>query len=677
VSSAPDAATARKSGNVDKSPIRRLLNRRLGGKEIWDWFSVLAVPVAILAATIWFTGWQSYHADLQNQDDIVETYISDMNALLSQGLSASKPGDHIRQVATEETVTTLPRLNAQHNETVIQFLQKAQLIGTQDTVINLDDADLSHADLAGADLSGVTMYGADLAGASLSGATLTGATLSDAILTDADLSGARLGSAILSSTSLSGANLGGANLAAADLTGADITQPQLDDVGSCTSAILPTGLTCRPLICSSRINIIPCQQRPPIQLTYWYTESDNEKGVIINLINQFNQQNPGIHVTGVQKSFFQARAAFTAAAQDGNAPDVFRSDIGWTTLFASDGYLLNIDSYVSQSDLDLSDYRSAPLSASLGYDMYKGHLYGLPQVTDFLALLYNKNELAKAGITGPPHTMAHFETDAKTVVEKKRAKYGFETGGTFYSALPFLYAYGGGMFDQHNKIIVHSDGSVRGLDFLLNLENSTNHAMPSEVDLSNGPSNMVPDFMKGTTAMIFDGPYDVKEILTGSSFKNHRNLGIAAIPTGAAGQTGRSPLGGQSYVISARTAYPAQAYKFIEFMSSTANQMKIAEANHTLPTLRSAYKGKVCKDPFISEFLRIKDTAVARPPITQGAYLFDVADPSIWAALSGSLSGPRRADHALNAVADSWNQLGAGTLPQSTLTPGTSPTACS
>jgi len=233
------------------------------------------------------------------------------------------------------------------------------------------------------------------------------------------------------------------------------------------------------------------------------------------------------------------------------------------------------------------------------------------------------------------------------------------------------------MFDQDNKVIVSSDGSVRGLAFLLNLENRANHAMPSALDVSNGLSNMVPDFMDGTTAMIFDGPYDVKKILTGSSFKNPRNLGIAAIPTGSAGQTGRSPLGGQSYVISARTAYPAQAYKFIEFMSSTANQMKIAEANHTLPTLRSAYQGKVCKDPFISAFLRIKDTAVARPAITQGAYLFDVADPSIWAALSGSLSGPRRADHALYAVAGSWNQLGAGALPPPTFTPGTSPAPCS
>ena len=61
--------------------------------------------------------------------------------------------------------------------------------------------------------------------------------------------------------------------------------------------------------------------------------------------------------------------------------------------------------------------------------------------------------------------------------------------------------------------------------------------------------------------MIFDGPYDVPEILTGPSFKgNPGNLGIAGIPTCPAGtptchagQTG-SPLGGQSYVISAGTS---------------------------------------------------------------------------------------------------------------------------
>ena len=83
--------------------------------------------------------------------------------------------------------------------------------------------------------------------------------------------------------------------------------------------------------------------------------------MIGKLISQFERQNPGIKIHAVQKPFFPTRAAFTTAVQDGKAPDVFRSDVGWTTLFASKGYLLNIDSYISQRDL--SDYMR-PLRAS-------------------------------------------------------------------------------------------------------------------------------------------------------------------------------------------------------------------------------------------------------------------------------------------------------------------------
>ena len=57
-------------------------------------------------------------------------------------------------------------------------------------------------------------------------------------------------------------------------------------------------------------------------------------------------------------------------------------------------------------------------------------------------------------------------------MQSKAATYGFETSGTSYYALPFLYAFGGGMFDQHNNILVDNTGSVKGLQFLLNLENT-------------------------------------------------------------------------------------------------------------------------------------------------------------------------------------------------------------
>lgn len=384
----------------------------------------------------------------------------------------------------------------------------------------------------------------------------------------------------------------------------------------------------------------------PVTLTYWYTEGTSETPVILSLIKQFEQQNPNIKINAQLVPFGDTHDKFSTAAQGGTAPDVLRSDVGWATQFASQRYLLPIDPYVSQSDL--SDY----LPSALNYDKYNGKLYGLPQVTDFLALLYNKAEFTKAGITSAPKTMSEFEADAIKLVQTKTAKYGFETSGASYFALPFLWSYGGGMIDSNNNILVNNQGSIDGLSFLLKLQN-TDKVMPSKVDFNNGYNNMVADFKDGTTGMIFQGPWEVSNILTGSAFSNASNLGIAGIPTGPSGATG-SPTGGQTYVIYAGTKHPAEAYKFISFMSSTASQVAIAKANHTLPTRASAYQDSaVSSDPVISGYYAVRSVAVNRPVIPQGGQLFTDFDPNVQAALAGAKSP---AD-ALNAVAAKWKAL--------------------
>jgi arabinogalactan oligomer/maltooligosaccharide transport system substrate-binding protein len=99
-------------------------------------------------------------------------------------------------------------------------------------------------------------------------------------------------------------------------------------------------------------------------------------------------------------------------------------------------------------------------------------------------------------------------------------------------------------------------------------------------------------------------------------------------------------------------------------MSSTLSQVEIARENHTLPTRRSAYQDNgVSSDPFISKFLPLAPTAVARPAIPQAGSLLDAFDPSIANALSG-IESPVA---ALNAVADDWKQLLAGSLVQGIL----------
>ena len=384
----------------------------------------------------------------------------------------------------------------------------------------------------------------------------------------------------------------------------------------------------------------------PVTLNYWYTEGTAETPAILAQIKAFEAQNPNIHINAQYQDFNQAQAKFTTAAQSNTAPDILRSDVGWVAQFASLRYLLPLDQYVSASDQ--SDY----LPNALAYDKYNGHLYGLPQVTDFLALLYNKAEFAKAGITSAPTTMTDFEADAQKLVSSKTAKYGFETSGASYFALPFLWSFGGGMIDTNNNILVNNAGSVAGLNFLLKLQN-TDKVMPAKIDFANGYNNMTNDFKNGTTAMIFQGPWETSNILTGSAFSDQANMGIAGIPAGPSGVAG-SPTGGQSYVIYAGTKHPAEAAKFVSFMSSTTSQIAIAKANHTLPTRQSAYQDSgVSSNPVIAGYYAVRNTAVSRPVIPQGGQLFTDFDPNIQAALAGSKS----AADALNAVADKWKAL--------------------
>ena len=642
----------------------------------------------------------------QQRAATLQTYINNMQGLLvDHNLATSGIGD-VRQVARVQTLTTLRSLDdAADNQIVLQFLQDAGLIRMPNPVINLSNADLSHDDLrdvnlSDTDLNGATLTGAELSGAnlsntSLSGANLTsahlddtqlrGGTLTDAVLRNANMNGATMTDAVLAGADLDGADLNGATLIGADLdsanlTGADLsranlndahllnsysTQQQLNTVQSCTNAILSTPFVCNHVV--------------PITLTYWYTESADEAYEINKRIAQFNSTNKqNINVHAEYKPFSDWESGFATAGLEGTPPDVLRVALGWVDQFASQGTLLNLDPYMTEIQNGLSDYPGSPLGTTRGltYDYYQGNLYGVPQVTDFLALLYNKAELEKAGITSPPATMADFETDTMKVVHNKakdKATYGFETAGTGYDALPFIYAFGGGMIDKNNHIVVTSPGSAAGLTFLLNLQNH-DRVMP-HVNFSerSASSQMVSDFMNGKTAMIFDGPYDVPQILQSPSFrKDHGNLGIAPIPgcppsdasmwhnylmttpTCQSGHTG-SPLGGQSYAISAATDYPAEAASFISFMSKPNNQLAIAKANDTLPpVVSSAYAHtQVSSNRVISAFLSIAKTAVAPPTFPQAGQLSDAFDQNIADALDG-LKSPSL---ALHIVADAWRPL--------------------
>ncbi|HEX6540682.1 MAG TPA: extracellular solute-binding protein [Ktedonobacterales bacterium] len=388
-----------------------------------------------------------------------------------------------------------------------------------------------------------------------------------------------------------------------------------------------------------------------VTIKYWYTEGTQEAKVITQLVQQFESQNPNIKVDAQLVDFGSAHDKFATAAQNGTAPDVLRSDVGWNTEFAANKYLFDITKYVS--DADKSDYLKAPLT----YATYQGKLYGLPQVTDFLVLYYNKAELKAASINDAPKTWAEFDAANKKLTAG--SKYGWAWEGSSYFAQPFIFSFGGGLFDTSTTPptpTINNAGSVKGFTFL-----KQELAYAPKIDFQNGYTNAVKAFQTGQSAMLLNGPWEYTNILTGSAFSDPSNLGVAAVPMDpTTGDIARSPAGGQNYVMYAGTKHPDEAYKFMAFMSSTASQVAIANANKTLPTRQSAYSdSSMASNTAVKSFADLLATQQARPIIPQGGQIYAPVT-GFDAELQKLVTGKEDAQTAADNIANGFKKLVAG-----------------
>jgi len=382
-----------------------------------------------------------------------------------------------------------------------------------------------------------------------------------------------------------------------------------------------------------------------VTITWWDTsDSTNEAPKFKDLISKFETKYPRIKVDYQNIPFDQARDKFKTAAQANTAPDVMRAEVAWTPEFASLRYLAPLDGTAAAEGI--GDYLSAPLATN----HYEGKLYGVPQVTDALALLYNKALLQKAGVAEPPATMDQLKQAALAVKAKAGAD-GLYLVPKGYFLLPFIYGAGGDLLHtDQKKISVNAPEAVKGLEVALDLIKSGAAAKP---DLNSGYNQMQAGFKDGKVAMVINGPWSVADDFSGKAFADKNNLGIAPVPAGSTGKSG-SPLGGHNYVAYAGSKNLDASYQFIQFMNSAENQAYLAKELGLLPTRSSTYKlPETAQNAVVSKFKSVIDKAVVRPTIPQGGQLLISLDQQYPRAVSGD----KTPQAALDAVASDYKQF--------------------
>ncbi|GGN45250.1 arabinogalactan oligomer/maltooligosaccharide transport system substrate-binding protein [Actinoplanes campanulatus] len=355
------------------------------------------------------------------------------------------------------------------------------------------------------------------------------------------------------------------------------------------------------------------------ELTWWDTsDAKNEGPAFQELIANFNKTYPNVKINYQSVPFAEAQNKFkTAAAAKTGAPDILRAEVAWVPEFASLGYLYSLDG--SELLADESDYLAAPMESN----KFDGKTYGVPQVTDSLALLYNKELVQKAGIE-VPKTWAELKTAAQAVKQKTGVD-GLYVNAAGYFALPFMYGEGGDLVDTTGKkIVVNSEQNVAGLNVAKDLIASGASVKPSATD---SYGTMMTLFKEKKVAFIVNGPWEVNNIKTAPAFGGVENLGIAPVPAGSA--KAGAPIGGHNYVIWSGVPQEkaAAAVAFVKFLNSAESQAFLAGKLGLLPTRKSAYDvASVKSNAVVSAFKPVAEAAVSRPWIPEGGQFFGPLD---------------------------------------------------
>lgn len=386
----------------------------------------------------------------------------------------------------------------------------------------------------------------------------------------------------------------------------------------------------------------------PITLTFWQTHNSEETETLRAMVEEFEAEYPNIDIDMAYEPFDGAHDKFLVAADAGEGPDVMRAEIMWACEFADLGLLREVTYFLT--DEDREDFLPNTL-APVDYD---GDLWGLPQVTDCLAFLYNRQMYADAGLE-PPATWEELEAQA----EDWRAAHPDTCGFAFaisdsYFFLPFLWAFGGDMLnaDTHQPMIAQPE-AIEALQYVVAMQDMG--VIPAEFDIANDYNNRMEQLKSGQVGAIMNGPWCTADLILGEAFADSDNLGVAPVPHREGGTERVSPVGGHCLVIGGDCEEPEAAYLFIHWLTEPEQQARFAAANNLLPTRRSAYDlPEVQANRLVSEFGEIlAATARNRPVLPNAGNLF----PPLNRGFQEALRRAQSPADALRQVELDWVEL--------------------
>ena len=371
------------------------------------------------------------------------------------------------------------------------------------------------------------------------------------------------------------------------------------------------------------------------------------------LINAFEKQYPNIHVTLVSAptDTDTNRATLATEISGGSStPDVFMGDVIWPAQFGAHQLAVPLSQYLPSS------YWSKFAPGLVAGATYKGAIYGSPLFEDQGFLYYRKDLLTKDGLPVPT-TWEQLETDAKAVLAKGQAKYGFVWEGDSYEGLTcnfmeYLTDAGGAATNSgYTSATLNSAAATKAVTFMRGL--ITSGVTPAAVTTFQEPQAMN-TFGGGNAVFLRNWDYAYSAATTPSSGGKltASQVGVAPLPT-FAGETapGYSNIGGWNMYMNPHSKNIGVDLTFIQWLSSPAAQDILSQRYGFISTVTAVRSSPavIASNPV---FAVVPTTKLVPRPAGTPEYpaLSTAIYQNVNAALAGSAS-PSAAVSAMQSAA--------------------------
>ncbi|MGA2614540.1 MAG: sugar ABC transporter substrate-binding protein [Spirochaetia bacterium] len=355
------------------------------------------------------------------------------------------------------------------------------------------------------------------------------------------------------------------------------------------------------------------------QVTIRYTLWDaNQLPAYQKVADNFMAKNPGIRVEITQMGWGDYWSDLQTSMVAGTAADVFTDHLAKYPEFASKGQLLDIEPMVKADKAPTNIY----LTGLADLWTRDGKRFGLPKDWDTIAVVYNKDMAAKAGITDAemnsmtwnPANGGTFETVLKKFAQDKNGNNGLSTsfdpknvvrwgtsmdysnfgayGQQYWSSFAAStgWKFTDGMYAK--KYYYDDPRFIQTMQYFADLSRKKGLIAPYEaLSAQNVGSTVL--FTSQKIGMILDGSWMIGFYGGNTEFK----VGFARLPIGPVGR--RSMFNGLADSIYIKSQHPKEAWQWVKYLGSAEAQNVVGSYGAVFPAIESgvqaankAYKEK-------------------------------------------------------------------------------------